>query len=53
MTNFCLVFMTKDTLNPLPNSFNFFVKQRLDKIEHPALITEWTHNMVTSDYLLQ
>ena len=31
--------------------FHFFVRQRLDKLEHPALITEWIHNMDTASYL--
>ena len=31
----------------------FFVKQCLDKLEHPALITEWIQNMDTDAYLEQ
>ena len=35
------------------DQFQFFVKQRLDKLEHPSLITEWTYNMDTSAYVKQ
>ena len=48
MTNFCLIFMMKDMLNPLLNSV---FKQCCDKIEHPDLITDWTHNMDAAVYL--
>ena len=33
--------------------FQFFVKQRLDELEHPSLITEWNHNMDTASYMKQ
>ena len=49
-TNFSLVGMMIDMLNQLSNSFNF-VKQRLDELEHPDLITEWIHNMKKDAYL--
>ena len=25
--------------------FNFFIKQRLEELEHPGIITEWKNNM--------
>ena len=34
-------------------SLKQIVKQRLDEMEHPALITEWTSNMDKSDYKKQ
>ena len=30
--------------------FIFFVKQRLDKLGHPSLITNWKNNMDKTDY---
>ena len=36
-------------VKPIIEQF-FFVKQRLEKLEHPALITERTHNIDTDSY---
>ena len=44
-----LIFITKDMLNYIGNSFNF-VKKRLDELKHPDLITLWTHNMDKNAY---
>ena len=52
-TDLSLVFMMTDMLNPLSTSPNFFVKQRLDKLEHPSIITKWIHNMDTDTYMEQ
>ena len=49
--NFCIVGMMKNMVNPLPNSFNCCIKQRLDNIEHPGLTPEWIQNIDTADYL--
>ena len=38
-------------IEPIIEKFRFFVKQRLDELEHPYLVTEWIHNMDTSAYL--
>ena len=39
----------KEMLNCIPNSF-IFCHKRIEKLEHPSLITEWTHNMDTAEY---
>ena len=38
-------------IEPIIGLFKFFVKQRLDELEHIALVTEWTHNMDTDNFL--
>ena len=40
-------------VKPIIKQFHFFVKKRLDKLEHLSLITEWGHNMDTAPYLEQ
>ena len=51
--DFCLVGMMKDMLNPLSKSFNYFVKQRIDEIEHSSLVTEYINNMDSAAYVEQ
>ena len=40
-------------IKPIAEQFHFFVKKRLDKLEHTYLSTEWNHNMDTSIYMEQ
>ena len=40
-------------VKPIIKNFHIFVKQRLDKLEHISLITEWGHIMDTAAYMEQ
>ena len=46
-------FYDKIHVEPITKIYSIFVKQRLDNIEYPALITELTHNMDTDAYMEQ
>ena len=48
--NLSLVHMMINMLNQLSKS-SIFVIQRLNEIEHTALITEYIHNLYTAAYL--
>ena len=48
-----LILMMKCTLNYILNSYIFLVKQNIEKLGDPSLITEWTHNMDKAAFLEQ
>ena len=53
MMNFCQVFYDERHVKTINKKFQLFVRQRVDKLEHPFLINERTNNIYTSTYLLQ
>ena len=40
-------------VEPIIKYIQFLVKQRLNKLEHSDIITEWIHNIDTAAYLEQ
>ena len=48
---FCIVGMIKKACWTHYQTVSFFVKQRLDKLEHTALITELSHSIYTVYYM--
>ena len=47
------IFYDDRHVEPIIKHFLFLVKLRIDKLDHPAIITEWIHNMDTSAHLEQ